>query len=197
MQWTLDRINAVQKSSLWAGTVIFVTWDDWGGWYDHVDAPLKDTWKGGGPSNEPYTGSQFSYGPRVPCLVVSPYAKKGYISKTFHSHVSLIKFCETTFGLAALNARDSAADDMADCFNFQAAPSSTPAPQPLPKPAPTPPPAGPPAAPATPPVGAPASPAVTPAAKPKSKPRGARKSAATSKPKRKPTRKVSPKRKAK
>ena len=81
---------------------IFIAWDDWGGWYDHVQPPLKDTWIGGGPSHGlPYTNTQFSYGSRVGCLVLSPYSKKG-ISKTLHSHVSLVKFCETTFGLPAM-----------------------------------------------------------------------------------------------
>lgn len=137
MQWTVDRVNQVMKSKLWASTAIFITWDDWGGWFDHVESKLKDTWKGGGPAG--YTNSQFSYGPRVGCLVVSPFAKKGYISKTFHSHVSIVKFCETTFGLAALNARDAASDDMADCFNFKQPPTPPPpGPTPHPKPKPKP-----------------------------------------------------------
>jgi phospholipase C len=124
-QWTADRVNQIAKSKLWANTVIFITWDDWGGWYDHVDPPLKETWPHGGPSPA-YTNSQFSYGPRVGCLVLSPYAKQGYISKTFHSHVSIVKFCETTFGLKPLNARDKAADGMADCFDFTQKPAPPP-----------------------------------------------------------------------
>jgi phospholipase C len=54
------------------------------------------------------------------------YAKQGYISKTFHSHVSIVKFCETTFGLKPLNARDKAADGMADCFDFAQKPAPPP-----------------------------------------------------------------------
>jgi len=127
MQWTVDRVNQIAKSKLWANTVIFITWDDWGGWYDHVDPPLKETWPHGGPSPA-YTNSQFSCGPRVGCLVLSPYAKQGYISKTFHSHVSIVKFCETTFGLKPLNARDKAADGMADCFDFTQKPAPPPTP---------------------------------------------------------------------
>ena len=148
MQWTVDRVSQIAKSSLWSNTVIFITWDDWGGWYDHVDPPLKDTWQGGGPAGAQYTGTQFSYGNRIGCLVLSPFAKKAYISKTFHSHVSLIKFCETTFGLQPLNARDAASDDMSDCFDFtqtplppptftlQAKPKPKPRPKPKPKPKP-------------------------------------------------------------
>jgi len=126
MQWTADRISQVAKSALWSKTVIFLTWDDWGGWYDHVDPPLKDTWKGSGPARAKYTNSQFSYGPRVPCLVISPYARSGYLSKVFHSHVSVVKFCETVFGLQPLSARDAAADDMSDCFDFNQAPRPFP-----------------------------------------------------------------------
>jgi phospholipase C len=141
MQWTSARLAAVGRSALWASTAVFITWDDWGGWYDHVEPPLKDTWKNGGPAGGPaYAGTQFSYGPRVGCLVISPYVRKGYISKTLHSHASVAKFCETTFGLPALSARDAAADDMSDCFDFAQTPLPPPVPSaggdppPLPKP---------------------------------------------------------------
>jgi phospholipase C len=118
-QWTADRVHNLGQSPLWAKTAIFITWDDWGGWYDHVNPPLKDTWTGGSPASGPsYTNTQFSYGSRVGCLVISPYSKRG-ISKVFHSHVSLLKFCEVTFGLKPLNARDQASDDMSDCFDFK------------------------------------------------------------------------------
>ena len=109
MQWTVDQVNAIVKGGLWNQVAIFITWDDWGGWADHVTPPEVEKWK---------DGTQFRYGGRVPCLVLSPYAKKNYVSKTLHSHVSLVKFCETTFGLPSLNARTASADDMSDCFNF-------------------------------------------------------------------------------
>ena len=137
MQWTAERISSIARSSQWSSTAVFLTWDDWGGWYDHAEPELKDTWKNGGPSSGPsYTGTQFSYGPRVPCMVLSPYARKGHISKAFHSHVSLVRFCETTFGLAPLTPRDAASDDMADCFDFEQTPLPPPV---LPVPAPKPP----------------------------------------------------------
>ena len=126
-QWTAARVTNLGKSPQWGKMAIFITWDDWGGWYDHVNPPEKDTWTGGGPKGGPvYTGTQFSYGTRVGCLVISPYAKKG-ISKAFHSHVSLVKFCEVAFGLKALNARDAASDGMEDCFDFGQAPVGPPA----------------------------------------------------------------------
>jgi phospholipase C len=148
MQWTAERVSALAKSSLWATTTVFITWDDWGGWYDHVTPPPKDTWQGGNPpTGTPYKGTQFSYGPRVGCLVLSPYSKKG-ISKVFHSHVSIVRFCEKTFGLAAINQRDAASDDMSDCFDFtqnplpppswSRAPGGGPKAKPSPKPNPKP-----------------------------------------------------------
>jgi phospholipase C len=63
----------------------------------------------------------------VGCLVLSPYARAGYISKTLHSHVSLVKFVEATFGLPPINSRDHAADDMSDCFDFTQKPLGPPA----------------------------------------------------------------------
>ena len=126
-QWTAERVSKLGQSKLWANSVIFITWDDWGGWYDHVDPPpTKEKWTGGSPATGPsYKDTQFSYGPRVGCLVISPYSKRG-ISKTFHSHVSLVRFCEVTFGLKPLNARDAASDDMADCFDFKQHPLAPP-----------------------------------------------------------------------
>ncbi len=117
MNWTVQQVDAVVQGGLWPQTAIFITWDDWGGWFDHVDPPNVEQWT---------DGTQFRYGSRVGCLVLSPYAKKGHISHTLVSHVSLLKFCETTFGLAPLNARDAAADGMTDCFDFTQTPLGPP-----------------------------------------------------------------------
>jgi phospholipase C len=114
MQWTVDQI---------------ITWDDWGGWYDHVNPTSIETWKLASPQPS-YKGTQFRYGSRVPCLVLGPYAKSGYISKNLHSHVSLVKFCESVFGLPSLNQRDAQADDMSDCFDFTVAPAQPPSQRP-------------------------------------------------------------------
>jgi phospholipase C len=123
MQWTVDRINALASSPLWARAAVFITWDDWGGWHDHVKPPLAGRWAQGGPHG--YQNSQFRYGPRVPCLVLGPYAKTG-INHTFCSHVSIVKFCLRLFGLKpwnapALTAQDKSGD-MWDCFDFGAHP---------------------------------------------------------------------------
>jgi phospholipase C len=115
--WTVTQVNAVANSPLWASTAIFIIWSDWGGWYDHVEPENVEQWS---------DGTQFRYGPRVGCLVISPYAKSGYISKVTHSHVSILKFCETTFDLQPLNGRDREADDMSDCFDFTREPAQPP-----------------------------------------------------------------------
>lgn len=116
-QWTIRQINAIVKGGLWPSTAIFITWDDWGGWYDHVDPEEIEKWT---------DGTQFRYGSRVGCLVVSPFAKSGYISKNLHSHVSLIKFCEENFQLPSLNKRTKSASDMSDCFDFHQKPLPAP-----------------------------------------------------------------------
>jgi phospholipase C len=115
--WTVAQVNAVVQGGLWPSTAIFITWDDWGGWFDHIEPANVEQWS---------DGTQFRYGSRVGCLVLSPYARGGYISKAFHSHVSLVKFCEVTFSLSPLNARDAASDDMSDCFDFTQKPASPP-----------------------------------------------------------------------
>ena len=141
MQWTVRQVDAIVKGGLWPDTAIFITWDDWGGWYDHVEPKNVENWPADGwPAS--YQNTQFSYGPRVGCLVLSSYAKSEFISKAFHSHVSLVKFCETNFGLPAINARDAKSNDMSDCFDFKqkplGPPSGVPAPGPSPVPQPKP-----------------------------------------------------------
>ena len=114
MDWTAGLVDAIAKGPLWPKCAIFITWDDWGGWFDHVDPPALEQWT---------DGTQFFPGGRVGCLVLSPYAKRGYISKVQHTHVSIVKFCETLFKLPTLNARDAASDAMDDCFDFTSPPN--------------------------------------------------------------------------
>ncbi len=118
MQWTVNQVNAIVKGGLWPSTAIFITWDDWGGWLDHVDPPNVESW--------PADGTQFRYGSRVGCLVLSPFAKSGFISKVLHSHVSLLKFCATQFNLPPVNQRVAQSDGMTDCFDFTQKPLPPP-----------------------------------------------------------------------
>ncbi len=106
--WVASIVNAVGSSPYWNSTAIFVTWDDWGGWYDHV-APVM------------YNSNELGF--RVPLIVVSPYAKLGYVSHVQHEFGSVLRFTEETFGLTPLGYTDTRADDFADCFNFGQTPS--------------------------------------------------------------------------
>ena len=114
--WVASIVNAIGSSPYWANTVIIITWDDWGGWYDHVAPKVIDdgvSW-----------GSGYVYGFRVPLIVVSPYAKAAYISHTTHDFGSILKFIESTFDLPSLGYADAPADDLSDCFNLTQSPIS-------------------------------------------------------------------------
>jgi phospholipase C len=113
--WVASIVNAVGSSSYWSNTAVIVTWDDWGGWYDHVPPPqVIDDGKS--------WGSGYVYGFRVPLIVVSPYAKAGYISHQIHDFGSILNFIEQNFRLASLGYADARADDLFDCFNFSQTP---------------------------------------------------------------------------
>ena len=112
--WVASIVNAIGNSSYWSDTAIFITWDDWGGWYDHVAPTVVSDGTG--------WGSGFIYGFRVPLIVVSPYAKAAYISHTTHDFGSILKFIEKTYHLSSLNYADAKADDFSDCFDFTQTP---------------------------------------------------------------------------
>ncbi len=129
--WTAQQIQAIVTGGLWDRIVVFITWDDWGGWFDHVAPPHVETWDSHTAQRPAdafpqFNGQQFRFGSRVPCLVVSPYAKRAHVSRTSRSHISLLKFCETLYGLKSIHPRLATADDMGDCFD--------PARKPLPPP---------------------------------------------------------------
>jgi len=109
--WVASVVNAIGNSSYWADTAIFITWDDWGGWYDHVAPPQVLV-------NCAQWGCGYVYGFRVPLIVISPYVKANFISKQQHDFGSILKFIEVTFSLPSLGNADVAADDFSDCFNF-------------------------------------------------------------------------------
>ena len=105
--WIASIVNAVGKSPYWNSTAIFVTWDDWGGWYDHVAPPIDNS---------------YELGMRVPLIVVSPYAKPGYVSHTQYEFGSILKFVEETFATGSLNTTDVRANTIDDAFNFKQRP---------------------------------------------------------------------------
>ena len=107
--WTVNQINAIMQGPDWSSTAIFLTWDDFGGFYDHVPPPAVDA---------------LGLGPRVPLLVISPYAKTGYISHTQYEFASILKFIEERYGLPPLTTRDANANDTTDTFDFTQSPRS-------------------------------------------------------------------------
>jgi len=109
--WVASIVNAIGNSSYWSNTAIIVTWDDWGGWFDHVPPPKVIT---DGSS----WGSGYVYGFRVPLVVISPYAKPAHISSVTHDFGSVLNLIEHTFTLPSLGFADAYADDLSDCFNF-------------------------------------------------------------------------------
>jgi phospholipase C len=105
--WVASIVNTIGQSKYWKSTAIIVVWDDWGGWYDPVAPKVYDS---------------FELSFRVPMLVISPYAKSGYVSHTVYEFGSILKFIEETFNLPSLGTTDKRANDLSDCFNYNAKP---------------------------------------------------------------------------
>ncbi|MBV8149046.1 MAG: hypothetical protein JO092_08135 [Candidatus Eremiobacteraeota bacterium] len=108
--WVASLVNAIGESQYWNSTVMFIFWDDYGGWYDHVPPELVD-----------YDG----LGIRVPLLMVSAYAKTGCVSHVRYEHGSILKFVEDQWGLSRLSASDKRANPIGpSCFDFSKSPRS-------------------------------------------------------------------------
>lgn len=103
MAYVTGLVNAIMQGPDWDSTAIFVAWDDWGGFYDHVPPPFVD---------------EYGFGIRVPGLVISPYAKQNYIDHNTYSFDSWLKIVEERFGVEPMTARDKYADDMMNSFDF-------------------------------------------------------------------------------
>jgi phospholipase C len=102
--WVASIVNAIGNSRYWDNTVILITWDDWGGWYDHV---------------APSVINSYEYGFRVPLIVVSPFAKQAYVSHDTYDFGSILKFIEEIYHLPSLGYADRfAQNDLSDCFDF-------------------------------------------------------------------------------
>jgi phospholipase C len=98
-----DIVNPVGMSRYWGSSAVFVTWDDYGGFYDHVPPPQVD---------------EYGYGFRVPCLVISPYVKAGRVDSVINDHTSILKFIEKRYSLNPLSRRDGSANDFSEAFDF-------------------------------------------------------------------------------
>jgi phospholipase C len=101
--WTVQMLNSLMQGPDWSSTAVFLTWDDFGGFYDHVAPQQIDN---------------YGLGFRVPLLVISPYAKKGFIDHTQFEFSSMLRFAEDELGLPTLTNRDKGANNMMDAFDF-------------------------------------------------------------------------------
>jgi phospholipase C len=139
-------VNAVMSGPKWSKTLLVLCYDEHGGYYDHVAPPravVPDDIKpiltvhpgehtAGVGRNLP--GDYARYGFRVPATVVSPFAKKDYVSHVVHDHTSILSLIEHKWNLRALTARDGAADNLLDCVDLAAPPAfATPPTLPAPK----------------------------------------------------------------
>jgi phospholipase C len=107
-------VNAIGKSKYWPTSAIIIVWDDWGGFYDNAPPPQLD-----------YRG----LGMRVPCLIISPYAKQNYVSHVQYEYGSILRFIEEVYGLSAGSIgptsqgyTDSRAASLNDAFDFTQTP---------------------------------------------------------------------------
>jgi phospholipase C len=119
-------INAVLSSPNWAKTVLLFTYDEHGGYYDHVVPPMAFK-----PDDVPpdprrvgnYPGAYDQLGFRVPAVVVSPYARKDYVSHVVHDHTSFLRLIETKWNLGALTYRDANASNLLDTLDLDNPPA--------------------------------------------------------------------------
>jgi phospholipase C len=103
----VSEINDIMNSQYWSSSAIILTWDDYGGWYDNVSPPQVD---------------QYGFGFRVPALIISPYAKQGFVDNTLTEFASTLKLIETLFNLPSLGTRDANADNLLEAFDFSQTP---------------------------------------------------------------------------
>jgi phospholipase C len=103
MAYVTGLINAAMQGPQWNSTAIFVAWDDWGGFYDHLAPPQVD---------------QYGYGIRVPSFVVGPYVKENFIDHATYSFDAWLRMLEERFGEVPMTSRDTAAGDMMNVFDF-------------------------------------------------------------------------------
>ncbi|HYZ46633.1 MAG TPA: alkaline phosphatase family protein [Actinomycetota bacterium] len=101
--WTVGQLNVLMRSKYWRNTAVILTWDDFGGFYDHVPPPHVDL---------------YGYGPRVPALVISPWARRSYIDHRIYDFSSVLKTIEELHGLRSLGQRDAGARAMWSSFDF-------------------------------------------------------------------------------
>lgn len=102
-QHVTDLVSALQNSPYWKDTAIIITYDEHGGRWDHVAPPVID---------------KFGPGSRVPTIIISPFAKKGFVDHTQYETTAILKFIEERWNLQALTDRDAKAGDLLSAFDF-------------------------------------------------------------------------------
>jgi len=104
-----NLITSLMKSMYWSNSAFLWTYDDWGGWYDHVPPPRVDA---------------YGYGFRVPALMVGPHVREGHIDSTEMDFTSILKFIELNWNVPPLSDRDAAANTFMSAFDFESPPRS-------------------------------------------------------------------------
>jgi phospholipase C len=105
--YVANLISGLMRSDAWSSSAFMWTYDDWGGWYDHVEPPQMD---------------EHGLGFRAPALLVSPYARRGFVDSTTVDFTSQLKFIESNWGVRPLASRDAAANGLDSAFDFESAP---------------------------------------------------------------------------
>jgi len=129
--FVVNTINAIMQSPFWSSTAIFIAYDDSDGWYDHVMGPIvspsatpDDQLVGAGNcgtgTGQAYQG-RCGYGPRLPLMLISPYAKVNFVDHTLADQSSILKFIEDNWNLGRVgdNSTDAMAGSLLGMFNFQ------------------------------------------------------------------------------
>jgi len=142
-RFLVETINTIEESSAWSSTAIVISWDDSDGWYDHVMPPLvrpsaspPDRLTGLGkcgtlpnPLPPNFQNDRCGYGPRIPMLVISPWARENYVDDTLTDQSSIMRFIEDNWQLGRIggDSSDAEAGSLEDAFDFES--SHTPAPK--------------------------------------------------------------------
>jgi phospholipase C len=109
VKFVVTTIDAIMRSPIWQSSVVILTYDESGGWYDHVSPPDMNRYSVDGLQAD---------GPRVPTLIISPFAKENAVSHTIYDTTSILRFIEWNWQLPPLNRRDAAAANLIDMLNF-------------------------------------------------------------------------------
>jgi phospholipase C len=119
-KWTKRIYDAAVASPAWSSTVLLLTYDEAGGFFDHVPPPNTCLAR-------PKDSKFYELGTRVPLIAISPWARRHHVSKSQKQHTSITRFIEAVYGLPSLTARDANSDALLDMFDFDCPPAPVPA----------------------------------------------------------------------